>query len=470
MKIHREGHIPGHEKRRLTKGNREPEASAWPATGGEETGHVRADDHEGGARSAASGNRDEQQLLALLRDLVGREGPVKAAEGLGVTYRTVMRAIETHTLTGRMEDALKRLQLEAGGAVVERLDVLERRQGWLETGLTVLAREVEQRLADLSIAPGEVLDALPARDSQEQAGEPVGAGRKAMTPRKPDGAPALRGAPPAPIGPPEPDVVTREPQEDEALLFGEAAPLIAEWREARQVRWEAERYIDWLDTERRICQLEITLIREHWLTLPPSTDPWDAFAREAELGLRKRELRNLRAARRRELRDGEPRGQPGGRGKPTGGRVEARGGAAVDRTPAGTGAPRAVIGQPGRGRFPLGHPEVVTVEPMPEEEFDYGEAAPLVVEWRRARAAFLSHGSSRVERARGGVRMCELQLLIIGDHELTMPPSTYPWDESRRHDELYWVKASLAHARWALVQALFWRWVRRVLTLGLWWR
>ena len=444
MKIHREGRIPGQEKRRLTKGNREPGASAWPETGGEETGQVHGDDHEGGARSAGSGNTDEQQLLALLRDLVDREGSVKAAEGLGVTYRTVMRAIETRTLTGRMEDALKRLQLEAGGAVVERLDVLERRQERLETGLRVLAREVEQRLAELSIAPGEVLDALPARDSQDQAGEPVGAGRKAMNPRKP-------GAPPARIGQPEPDVVTREPQEGEALLFGEAAPLIAEWREARQGRWEAERYIDWLDTERRICQLEITLIREHWLTLPPSTDPWDAFVREAELGLREKELRSLRAARRRELRDGEPRGQPGRRGTPT-----------------AAGAPPAVIRQPGRGRFPLGHPEVVTVEPMPEEEFDYGEAAPLVVEWRRARAAFLSHGSRRLERARGRVRMCELELLIIGDHELTLPPWTYPWDESRRRDELYWVKASLAHARWELVQALFWRWVRRVLTLGLW--
>ena len=446
MKIHREGRIPGREKRRLTKGNRKPEASAWPETGGEKTRHAHGDDHEGGARSPASGNGDEQELLALLRDLVDREGSVKAAEGLGVSYRTVMRALETHTLTGRMEDALKRLQLEAGGAVAERLDVLERRQARLETGLTVLAREVERRLADLSGASGEVLDALPARASQEQAGEPVGAGREAMTPRKPDGAPALRGAPPAPIGPPEPDVVTREPQEGEALLFGEAAPLIAEWREARQGRWEAERYVDWLDTERRICQLEITLIREHWLTLPPSTDPWDAFVREAELGLRQRELRSLRAARRRELRDGEPRGRRGGRGTPAAG-----------------------IGRRRRGdRLPLGHPGVVTVEPVRDEEFDYAEAAPLVVEWRRARAAFLSHGSSRLERARGRVRMCELELLIVGDHELTLPPWTYPWDQARRCDELLWVKVSLIAARWELAQALFWRGVRRVLTLGLW--
>ena len=110
----------------------------------------------------------------------------------------------------------------------------------------------------------------------------------------------------------------------------------------------------------------------------------------------------------------------------------------------------------------------MTLEPVQDEEFDYAEAAPLVVEWRQARAAFLSTGASRVERARGRVRMCELELVIIGDHELTLPPSTYPWDESRRRDELFWGKASLAHARWELVQALSWRWVRLVLTLGRW--
>ena len=299
MKIHREGHVPRQEERGLTKGNRDPGANGRPETGGEETGHVHGDDHEGGPTSPASGSRPEQQLVTL-RDLVDREGPVKAAEALGVTYRTVMRAIETNTLTGRMKDALKRRQLEADSAVTERLDVLERRQERLEAGLPALAREAEQRLAVLSGAPGEVLDAPPARDSQDQVGEPVGAGREAMNPRKPEGTPVARDAPP-PIGPPEPDVVTREPQDGEDLLFGEAAPLIAEWREARQRLREAEHYIDWLNTQRRICQLEITLISEHWLTLPPSTDPWDDFVRAVELGLREKELRNVRADRRREL-------------------------------------------------------------------------------------------------------------------------------------------------------------------------
>ena len=301
MKTHREGNVPEPEERGLTKGNRESGANTWPETGGEETGRVRGDDHEGGARSPASGNRPEPQLLALLRDLVGHEGPVKAAAVLGVTSRAVMRALETNTLTRRMENALKRLQLAAGSAVVERLDVLERRQERLEAGLTALAREAEQRPAVRSGAPGEALDAPPARDSQDQVGEPVGAGRQAMNPRRPEGTPAVRDAPPPPFDQPEPDIVTREPQDGEDLLFGEAAPLIAEWREARQGLREAERYIDWLDFERRICELEITLIREHWLTLPPSTDPWDDLVRAAVLGLREKELRDVRAARRREL-------------------------------------------------------------------------------------------------------------------------------------------------------------------------
>ena len=132
-------------------------------------------------------------------------------------------------------------------------------------------------------------------------------------------------------------------------------------------------------------------------------------------------------------------------------------------------APQAVIGRPQRiDRLPLGHPEVVTLKPVQDEEFDYGEAMPLVAEWRQAFAASLSRSEGRVERARGWVRKCELELLLIGDHELTLPPSTYPWDESRRRDELYWGRASLAHARWESVQALFWRWVRRVLMVGLW--
>ena len=126
---------------------------------------------------------------------------------------------------------------------------------------------------------------------------------------------------------------------------------------------------------------------------------------------------------------------------------------------------------PGReagARPRLGHPEVVTLEPVRDEELDYGGAMPLVAEWRRQRIAHLDEGARRVERARALVRMLELERVLVGEHELTLPPSTYPWDESRRRDELRRVRFALVSARWELAQALLWRWVRLAFTLGRW--
>ncbi|MXX33477.1 MAG: hypothetical protein F4X03_03655 [Dehalococcoidia bacterium] len=56
---------------------------------------MQRDDASRSVMSPVRGSDDERQLLASLRELVTREGPVKAAEALGVGYRTVMRAIET---------------------------------------------------------------------------------------------------------------------------------------------------------------------------------------------------------------------------------------------------------------------------------------------------------------------------------------------------------------------------------------
>ncbi len=279
MKIQGVGPVPAGKEGTLTKGNRQLVAGGRPETVGEETTDVNTEGRGAGAPSQTSPGDDERQLLASLRELVDRVGPVKAADALGVTYRTVTRAIETNTLTGRMEDALKLRQLETGGAVAEpvtrRLDALERRQDELEAGLLMLAREVGAQSAKVAGDSGALRDAPPGLDPE---GEPEGPGE-------------------------------REP----------------------------------------------------------------------------------------------------------------------DATPAAAGAPQAVIGRPRRvGRLPLGHPEVVTVDPVPDEEFDYAEAAPLVVEWRQARAAYLRKSASRVERARGGVRMCELEILLIRRPRVDAPAVDVP--------------------------------------------
>jgi len=138
------------------------------------------------------------------------------------------------------------------------------------------------------------------------------------------------------------------------------------------------------------------------------------------------------------------------------------------------GAPSALQGLPqpaiGRGvtRPHRDHPEVVTLRAEEGEELVYGEAAPLIVEWRRQRIAHLDKGASGVEHARAWVRMCELELLLIGEYELTLPLDTYPWDTFRLAEERHRREQSLRRARRSLVRAHCWRFLRRVLTLGLW--
>ena len=128
----------------------------------------------------------------------------------------------------------------------------------------------------------------------------------------------------------------------------------------------------------------------------------------------------------------------------------------------------AVIGRPRRVVAPRrAHPELVTLEPEEGEDLVYGEAAPLVVEWREARTRFIDRRNSRVERATGWVRMCERAITLIGEHELTLPLADYPWDDFERRRELQRSEQSLRDARRELRRALCWRFLRRVLTLGI---
>ena len=161
--------------------------------------------------------------------------------------------------------------------------------------------------------------------------------------------------------------------------------------------------------------------------------------------------------------------------------VESRLGAGTVReleppaTGPGDGAPPAsqVPGQPVGGRAPGAtprrpHPEFVTLRAEEGEELVYGEAAPVIAEWRRQRIAQLDEGASGVEQARARVRMHELGLVLVGEYELKLPLDTFPVDTLRLRDERERCERALRRARRELVSAHCWRFLRRVLTLGLW--
>ena len=78
--------------------------------------------------------------------------------------------------------------------------------------------------------------------------------------------------------------------------------------------------------------------------------------------------------------------------------------------------------------------------------------------------------SSLVDRARARVRRWELETVMLRDFHLALPPETEPLNEARRADHLRWRLDSLAEARRELVGSERLRLLRRVLTLGLWWR
>ena len=112
---------------------------------------------------------------------------------------------------------------------------------------------------------------------------------------------------------------------------------------------------------------------------------------------------------------------------------------------------------------------VVTLDPLEGERAALGEAALLVAEWRRLRGGEARRGSA-VDRARAEERRWELELALIGDHGLALPPETEPLHPSRRDDQLRWRRVTLGRVRRERARAERLRLLRRVLTLGLWWR
>ena len=125
--------------------------------------------------------------------------------------------------------------------------------------------------------------------------------------------------------------------------------------------------------------------------------------------------------------------------------------------------------RPPRRRPGMPDAGVVTLEEQPDEAHAFGPAAPLVAEWREIRARMWNVSAvSRVDHAVATERRWELEVEMLGEYHLTLPPETYPLDESRRKDHARWREEALAEARRELGRAKRARLLRRVMSLGLW--
>ena len=252
---------------------------------------------EGGQYPEASRSVDslgEMRLAALLGDMIEAQGKAQAAETLGVSVRTLGRFEESGRLTRILASALETHLLKAGGSAADR----QRRQA--ADRQRRQAADVAERVAQLEKALSEGLGALhregeKAREEQARALaelerrlaalEAAGAGTAAGNGGAPKGNPAP-AAKPVVERPRRKyyDLVTAEAEPGEDQVYGEAATaVVVRWREARDAFSQAKDALDVLNARQRRVELEVELIQEHELTLPPSTRPWDWGDRRQEV-------------------------------------------------------------------------------------------------------------------------------------------------------------------------------------------
>lgn len=279
------------------------------------------------------------RLKGFLHELVSVKGPMETARLLGVNYKTVARAAESTQITRHMARALEALLDKAEGAEMVRL---RKRVGGLEQRVDTLAGDPGDNPDDSEHrVPGEdgtsVTDEVrgqmtPGRDDPNadevlsEVKEEVH-GESAERPQQgpADPVPEQSVVPfrsrqvetvatsPVPgmhskkgLGErrSDPEVVTEEPGADDPGLYGPAWSLVEEWRRLRAGHPHRGATMSWLVTEERLLVLELAMLEEFGLTLPPETEPLRGFGRRGQTGWRWKALDDtqMRLRKRRRLR------------------------------------------------------------------------------------------------------------------------------------------------------------------------
>ena len=247
------------------------------------------------------------RLRGFLRDLIRQEGKMEAAELLGVNHKTLTRAEESGEITGRMGDALELLLRRTDEAEVARLreavGALEERLAALEGGVeTPDAEEVEGKGASGRVENGdkdevntqtqEDKEDTETRAKDGKDGEGAGRSESGAAPQ----VVRLRPTNPDTLQPFDPEIVTVQPADDDVDIYGAAWPLVEEWRKLRDGHPNQGRSLSWLTTHERLLVLELAMLEEHGLTLPPEKQPLRGFGRSGQTNWRRTALGDTRKA------------------------------------------------------------------------------------------------------------------------------------------------------------------------------
>ena len=233
----------------------------------------------------------ELRLTALLHQLVRSRGYKGAGRVLDVDPRTVTTSVR-QGMSRRVREQVERMLVEKDGGARDELEEavgeLAGQVGGLQTQVAGLESELREGMKALGETHAQGMRRLEQRLAQGQIR--VG---------------GLAGLPgPAPVSlPPSrrryPELVTTDPAGDDEEVFGGAWGLVSEWRRLWNGHPARGRGLAWVARRQRILELEVALLEEHGLTLPPETEPLRGLDRGAQLNWRVKALSEFRKRRAR---------------------------------------------------------------------------------------------------------------------------------------------------------------------------
>ena len=249
-------------------------------------------------------NMHHMRLMTLLQELVRDKGFKGAARVLELDQRTVAECAKTGQLSRRVRQALERALQEGVGSAAarqrERNDRLEERVEGLAGEVKGVAGEIEALGKEVRRRLSAIEGAVAAlrRDSAQGTGAGhAGAGPSQSeagasdSGRRPSSRPRMKRE--------YPDLVTLEPAGDDEEVFGDAWPLIVEWRGLKDAHPNEGKGLAWLEEEERLRVVELALLEDHGMTLPPEKRPLRGFDRDGQINWRRTALFDTRRARRK---------------------------------------------------------------------------------------------------------------------------------------------------------------------------
>ena len=227
----------------------------------------------------------ELRLTALFRQLVRTRGHKGAARVLGLDPRTVAGSVQ-QGMSRRVRDAVEKMLVERDGGVRDELEEAVEGLAGQVGGLTTQVAGLEGELREGMKALGEThAQGMRRLEQRLVQGENRSGGGTGLPRPAPVAGTATRRR--------YPDLVTSDPSDDDEEIFGDAWLLVQEWRELWDGHPARGKGLAWVSTRHRILELEVAMLEEHGLTLPPETEPLRGLDRGAQLNWRLKALHDF---------------------------------------------------------------------------------------------------------------------------------------------------------------------------------